>query len=230
MSIRLGLKPGQVGEEDPVLSPASRVPPAWGWDPDSLSCHLVVDDPVKVASALPLLHGLPHSLLQRHGGFQAGQGPKHRAASPRGQAAAVAWWPPPCPTPALCSTCLPPSMTQCWQVTGGVWSCKPAPSRRPLSLPHTGQPRALGSRLTTHPHLDQGALCPRTLRSIMTILSVLCQAVIRSPGPLREVPSPRVQGGTPEDPRRTAFPERHWLTPSSPHPEAPAMGTPQGPG
>lgn len=91
---------------------------------------------------------------------------------------------------------------------------------------------ALGTGLQTDhpPHLDQGALCPRTLRSIMTILSVPCQAVIRSPGPLRQVPSPRVRGGTPEDPRRTAFPERHWLTPSSPHPEAPALGTPQGPG
>lgn len=38
-----------------------------------LSCHLVVDHPVKVAFALPFLHGPPQSLLQGHGRLQLSQ-------------------------------------------------------------------------------------------------------------------------------------------------------------
>lgn len=63
-------------------------------DPDSLFCHLVEDHPVKVACALPFLHGPPHSLLQRHGGLQAEQGPEHWAVNPQGRSGPTARPPP----------------------------------------------------------------------------------------------------------------------------------------
>ena len=54
-------------------------------NPDSLFCHLIIDHPVIVAFVLPFLHGPPHSLLQCHGGLQAGQRPEHWAIIARGQ-------------------------------------------------------------------------------------------------------------------------------------------------
>ena len=53
-------------------------------DADSLSGHLIVDHPVKVAFVLQFLHSPPQPLLQRHAGLQASQGPKHWAVSPQG--------------------------------------------------------------------------------------------------------------------------------------------------
>lgn len=75
-------------------SPLPGTQPSRPQDPDSLFCHLVKDHPVKVASALPFLHGPPHSLLQRHGGLQAGQGPQHWAVSPQGPSGPTARPPP----------------------------------------------------------------------------------------------------------------------------------------
>ena len=74
----------------PTMSPMAQ-------DPDSLCCHFIKGHPLNGAHVLQFLHGLPHGLLQRHGGLQASQCAKHWAVSPQGQS----WYSPApnCPTP-----------------------------------------------------------------------------------------------------------------------------------
>ena len=67
----------------PTMSPMAQ-------DPDSLCCHFIKGHPLNGAHVLPFLHGLPHALLQRHGGLQASQGAKHWAVSPQGQSLGTA--------------------------------------------------------------------------------------------------------------------------------------------
>lgn len=77
----------------PTMSPMAQ-------DPDSLCCHFIKGHPLNGAHVLPFLHGLPHALLQRHGGLQASQGAKHWAVSPQGQSLGTAQPPTAQPHPA----------------------------------------------------------------------------------------------------------------------------------
>lgn len=77
--------------------------------PDSISRHLVVDHPVKVARVLPFPHGLPQSLLQSHAGLPPGQGSENWAVRRCSQSQSAS--PPSIPSP-------------------------PGPNTRPLSSPH----------------------------------------------------------------------------------------------
>lgn len=65
--------------------------------PDSLSRHLVVDHPVKVARVLPFPHGLPQSLLQGHAGLPPGQGSENWAVRQCSQSQSMS--PPSIPSP-----------------------------------------------------------------------------------------------------------------------------------
>lgn len=100
-----------------TLAWAWTAPQPWAGDPDSLSRHLVVDKPVEVAFALPLLHGPPHALLQRHRGLQAGQGPQHRAASHGVRAQGSGLHGIQAPPPGQQSAPPPTHVAQSWQVT-----------------------------------------------------------------------------------------------------------------
>lgn len=70
----------------PAQSPPTLHPAALRTQvPGSLLRHLVKDHPVKAACLLPFPHGPFQSVLQRHGGLPAGQGPEHWAIKPQGQ-------------------------------------------------------------------------------------------------------------------------------------------------